>query len=73
MQELPAQTVEPICAGQDRFSLVAGPLVRHELTKLAPGLDPREALGYCHAATIERPAVDSASAYARYVSAIRGD
>lgn len=42
----------------------------HELTKLAPIAILAEALGYSPA-TIERHAVDSASAYARYVAAVR--
>jgi DNA-binding transcriptional ArsR family regulator len=41
----------------------------HELTKLAPVAILAEALGYSPA-TIERHAVDSATAYARYVGAI---
>jgi len=44
----------------------------HELTKLAPVAILAEALG-CHPTTIERHAVDSATVYARYVSAIRTD
>lgn len=44
----------------------------HELTKLAPVAILAEALGYAPA-TIERHAVDSATAYARYVGAIRTD
>ncbi|MFI7064292.1 hypothetical protein ACIBL3_25105 [Kribbella sp. NPDC050124] len=41
----------------------------HELTKLAPVAILAEALGYSPA-TIERHAVDSATAYARYVAAV---
>jgi len=44
----------------------------HELTKLTPVAILAEALGYS-AATIERHAVDSATAYARYVGAVRSD
>lgn len=46
-----------------------GPL--HELTKPAPVAILAEALGY-HPTTIERHAVDSATAYSRYVAAVRG-
>ena len=42
----------------------------HELTKLAPVAILAEALGY-HPTTIERHAVDSATAYSRYVAAVR--
>ena len=42
----------------------------HELTRLAPVAIIAEALGYSPA-TIERHAVDSAAAYARYVVAVR--
>jgi hypothetical protein len=42
----------------------------HELTKLTPVAILAEALGY-HPATIERHAVDSATAYARYVAVLR--
>lgn len=44
----------------------------HELTKLAPVAILADALGYTPA-TIERHAVDSAAAYARYVGAIADD
>jgi hypothetical protein len=43
----------------------------HELTKLAPVAILAETLGY-HPSTIERHAVDSATAYSRYVAAVRG-
>jgi hypothetical protein len=43
----------------------------HELTKLAPVAILAEALGY-HPTTIERHAVDWATAYSRYVAAVRG-
>jgi hypothetical protein len=43
----------------------------HELTKLAPVAILAEALGY-HPTTIERHAADSATAYSRYVAAVRG-
>lgn len=42
-----------------------------ELAKLAPVAILAEALGY-HSSTIERHAVDSATAYSRYVAAVRG-
>jgi hypothetical protein len=42
----------------------------HELARLAPVAILAEALGYSPA-TIERHAVDSAAAYARYVAAVR--
>lgn len=42
----------------------------HELTKLVPVAILAEALGY-HPTTIERHAVDSATAYSRYVAAVR--
>jgi DNA-binding transcriptional ArsR family regulator len=42
----------------------------HELSRLAPVAILAEALGYSPA-TIERHAVDSAAAYARYVAAVR--
>ena len=44
----------------------------HELTKLTPVAILADALGYSPA-TIERHAVDSATAYARYVGAIRSE
>lgn len=44
----------------------------HELTKLAPVAILAEALGYSPA-TIECHAIDSATAYARYVEAVRTD
>lgn len=42
----------------------------HELTKLAPVAIIAETLGYSPA-TIERQAVDSASAYAQYIASVR--
>jgi hypothetical protein len=54
---------------RDVFSTRAARLgTLHELTKLAPVAILAEALGYSPA-TIERHAVDSATAYARYVAA----
>lgn len=54
------------------FSTRAAPLgTLHELAKLAPVAILAEALGY-HPSTIERHAVDSATAYSRYVAAVRG-
>ena len=44
----------------------------HELTKLAPVAISAEALGYSPA-TIERHAIDSATAYASYIAAVRDD
>lgn len=44
----------------------------HELTKLAPVAIIAEALGYSPA-TIERHAIDSATAYASYIAAVRDD
>jgi len=55
-----------------QHSLPHGSARLHELTKLAPVAILAEALG-CHPTTIERHAVDSATVYARYVSAIRTD
>ena len=53
------------------FSIRAARLgTLHELTKLAPVAIIAEALGYSPA-TIERHAVDSAAAYARYIEARR--
>lgn len=43
----------------------------HELAKLAPVAILAEALGY-HPSTIERHAVDSATAHNRYVAAVQG-
>lgn len=56
---------------KDVFSTRAARLgTLHELTKLAPVAIIAEALGY-FPATIERHAVDSATAYAAYIAAVR--
>lgn len=57
---------------RDVFSTRAARLgTLHELTKLAPVAILAEALGYSPA-RIERHAVDSAAAYARYLAAVHG-
>ena len=56
---------------KDVFSTRAARLgTLHELTKLTPGAIIAEALGYSPA-TIERHAIDSATAYTQYIAAVR--
>lgn len=58
---------------KDVFSTRAARLgTLHELTKLAPVAIIADALGYSPA-TIERHAIDSATAYASYIAAVRDD